>query len=712
MLRRISSTAVCRLPLSARYLSASRKLNRVPLHAFSNRKNPFDLEKIKETIRNAFKGKVQDDEHKLTKEQKIQLGLAAACVLFLGGALLLYFGWRMSDTLFFSGLNWLTYTEFKEMVDRGEISKIDIYSLLANKETADRFVYVVHSKKGLFKLVVKNPDDFVKNLEAYQASRKISLGSYIEISYKYKTLDPNFGFKLLMAPLILVLVGGLFRGVRDIGKSINGLMGGGIEVMKPSKFKTDTLLTSFKDIAGLENAKLEIREFVDFLRNPAKFNKLGARMPKGALLTGPPGTGKTLLAKACAKEAGVSFFSVSGSEFVEKYVGVGAANVRNLFSEAKMNAPSVIFIDEIDAVGKKRQLHIGHNAEREHTLNQLLVEMDGFDTKSNVVVLAATNRADVLDAALKRPGRFDRHICLTLPDLSARTEIFKIYLSRIGLEDTSNEAVERLAKRLSTLTPGFSGADISNLCNEAAIVAARDNKLFVASADFEEATERVIGGLKRKTLIHEKEKQLVAVHESGHAVASWFLKGADPLLKVTVIARSKGALGFAQYLVDDSDYNTKSEILDRIVFTLGGRIAEEIFFNKVSTGAQDDLQKAFSMAHGLAARYGMDDDFKYINVEEDDDNSFMPSFKDNKLISDHTQNLIDQQVQKIINECAERCRHLLTDKKELIDQLSKRLLEKESVTLVDLIEILGPRPFKPNSQFQAYLEENIEKVPA
>lgn len=711
MLRRITSAAL-RKPCCIQVNTiCSNRLLKVRSHGFSNdNKNKFDFENFKNKFKSFFSEDKHEDENKLELRYKLQLALLAGCVLFLGSALFAHFYESLRRHASFSRLKFLKYTEFKELVDGRHVTKLDIYSTLG--EGTERFIYVIHTKDDQFKLIVKNPDDFLKNLEAYQVLRKTPAGSYIEVSYKYQNLDPSVRFKLLLSPLILLLSFRLFKGVKDIRASINGMSGGGVELLKPHKFKTDVLATTFNDIAGLQNAKLEIKEFVDFLKNPAKFNKLGARMPKGALLTGPPGTGKTLLAKACAKEAGVSFFSVSGSEFVEKYVGVGAANVRNLFSEAKRNAPSVIFIDEIDAVGKKRQSHIGQNSEREHTLNQLLVEMDGFDTKSNVVVLAATNRADVLDPALKRPGRFDRHIALTLPDLDARTLIFKIYLKKIGLEDTSEEALSKLAKRLSTLTPTFSGADISNLCNEAAIVAVRENKQFVTAEDFEEATERVIGGLKRKGLVHEKEKRLVAVHESGHAVASWFLKGADPLLKVTVIARSKGALGFAQYLVEDSDYSTKTEILDRITFVLGGRIAEELFFNQVSTGAQDDLQKAFEMAHSLVTKYGMSEHFKYINVEEDDNQSYMPSFKDNKLISDQTQNLIDEQVQMIITQCADRCRILLTEKKDYIDKLSSRLLQKESVTLVDLIEILGPRPFEPNSQFKAYLEENVEKSTA
>jgi len=348
--------------------------------------------------------------------------------------------------------------------------------------------------------------------------------------------------------------------------------------------------TKFRHVAGMENAKLEVTEFVDFLKHPKKYQKLGAKIPRGALLVGPPGTGKTLLAKAVAGEANVPFLTISGSDFVEMFVGVGASRVRDLFKKARENAPSIIFIDEIDAVGKKRSSGMsGGNDERDNTLNQLLVEMDGFGTDSSVVILAATNRADILDSALLRPGRFDRQIDITLPNIKERAEIFKVHMKKIKL--SKRYSIDEYAKKISALTPGFSGADIYNVVNEGAILAAREGAKSVGLLQFERATERVIGGLEKKTIMTEQEKKTVAYHETGHAVAGWFLEHSNPLLKVTIIPRSKGSLGFAQYLPEELSLYQKEALIDMIKVALGGRIAEEIFFGRVTTGASDDLKK-------------------------------------------------------------------------------------------------------------------------
>lgn len=369
----------------------------------------------------------------------------------------------------------------------------------------------------------------------------------------------------------------------------------------------------FKDVAGLDEAKNEIKEFVDFLKKPKKYKDIGAKIPRGALLAGPPGTGKTMVAKACAGEAGVPFFYVSGSDFVEMFVGVGASRVRDLFKNAKSKSPSIIFIDEIDAVGRKRESRIG-NDERDNTLNQLLVEMDGFGTDQNVVVLAATNRKELLDPALTRPGRFDRTIDINLPDIEGRKQIFMVHLQPLKLD--SSKTMDEYARRLATLTPGFSGAEISNLCNEAAILAARQNKLFVDSYDFEMAAERVMAGLEKKKIISEEERKVIAYHESGHAVVSWFLEGGYPLLKLTIIPRSKGSLGYAQYLPNESQLETKQELLDRICCILGGRVAEEHFFKRITTGAYDDLKKAYETAHAIVTKFGMSDNIGYVGYQE------------------------------------------------------------------------------------------------
>jgi len=347
--------------------------------------------------------------------------------------------------------------------------------------------------------------------------------------------------------------------------------------------------TRFKHVAGMEQAKIEVMEFVDFLKKPEKYKKLGAKIPRGALLVGPPGTGKTMLAKAVAGEAGVPFFSISGSDFVEMFVGVGASRVRDLFKKAKEKSPSIIFIDEIDAVAKKRHGKFGGNDERDNTLNQLLVEMDGFSTEENVIILAATNRADILDAALLRPGRFDRQIEITSPNIDERAAIFKVHLKKIKLnaEKTRSE----YAKKMATLTPGMSGAEVANVCNEGAIIAARNNLPSVGMKQFEEAIDRVIGGIEKKSLMTLEELRRVALHESGHAVAGWYSEYADPLLKITIVPRSKGALGFAQYLPAEVALKNKEELLDMIKTALGGRIAEEIFYDSVTTGASNDIEK-------------------------------------------------------------------------------------------------------------------------
>lgn len=381
----------------------------------------------------------------------------------------------------------------------------------------------------------------------------------------------------------------------------------------------EDIKVSFKDVAGCDPAKKEIMEFVEFLRDHRKFTDLGAKIPKGALLLGPPGTGKTLLAKATAGEANVPFFSISGSDFTEMFVGVGASRVRDLFKQARDNAPSIIFIDEIDAVGGKRGRNMmGGNSERENTLNQLLVEMDGFSSTDNIVVLAGTNRVDTLDPALLRPGRFDRQITVDKPDIQGRKEIFEVYLKKIKL----NGPMEDFSSRLAALTPGFAGADIANICNEAAIVAARKNKKDVSMEDFEAATDRVIGGLESSKLISPEEKKIVAYHEAGHAVAGWFLQYADPLLKVTIVPRGSGTLGFAQYLPKELFLRTKDQILDMVCMALAGRAAEQVNFGKVTSGAADDLRRVTQIVYQMVQVYGMNSSIGQVSFPQDNQSQF------------------------------------------------------------------------------------------
>lgn len=375
--------------------------------------------------------------------------------------------------------------------------------------------------------------------------------------------------------------------------------------MSVKKFDVDKgVLVRFKDVAGMEENKFELQEFVDFLKNPKKYHRLGAKIPKGAIMYGPPGTGKTMLAKACAGEAGVSFFYTSGSDFVEMYVGVGASRVRELFQQAKEYAPAIIFIDEIDAIGKKRESGPVTSDERDSTLNQLLVEMDGFGTDDEVVVFAATNRKDMLDNALTRAGRFDRSIQVNLPDIDGRQQIFKVHLAKLPLTE---EQIERFSTRLATVTPGFSGSEIANVCNEAAIICARSGRTEIIPMDFENAVDRVIAGLEMKRLKSKKSIERVAIHESGHGLVGWFLKGGSPLIKLTIIPRSKGSLGYAQYLPTEESLKYEETLKDEIAVILGGRIAEEIFFGEVTTGAYDDLQKAHKIAHSIVTQYGMTD---------------------------------------------------------------------------------------------------------
>lgn len=466
--------------------------------------------------------------------------------------------------------------------------------------------------------------------------------------------------------------------------------------------QTDTK-TTFKDVAGLDEAKEEVKEIVDFLKSPSKYTKLGGKIPKGALLVGAPGTGKTLLAKAVAGEAEVPFFSLSGSDFVEMFVGVGAARVRDLFKQAKEKAPCIIFIDEIDAIGRSRgkgQMP-GSNDERENTLNSLLVEMDGFATDSGVIILAATNRPDVLDNALLRPGRFDRQISIDKPDKNGREAIFKVHLKPLKL----SKEVE--SKKLSAQTPGFAGAEIANVCNEAALIAARKDKKAVDMDDFESAIDRVIGGLEKKNkIISPEEKKIVAYHEAGHAVAGWFLEHANPLVKVSIVPRGLAALGYAQYLPKEQFLHQTEQLIDEMCMTLGGRAAEEIVFGKISTGALSDLERITKMAYSMVSVYGLNDKIGNVSFYDSKQNDY--NFQ--KPYSESTAQIIDEEVKKIIDEAYQRTKELLSSKKKELEILAKELLEKEMLYQSDLEKLIGKRPFDTKTTYEEYTTPDAEVV--
>jgi AFG3 family protein len=488
-----------------------------------------------------------------------------------------------------------------------------------------------------------------------------------------------------------------------IMRRMNGGAGGGpggqifsIGKSKATLFDKEAQVNvTFNDVAGLQEAKEEVMEIVDFLKNPKKYTNLGGKIPKGALLVGSPGTGKTLMAKAVAGEAQVPFFSLSGSDFVEMFVGVGASRVRDLFRQAKDKAPCIIFIDEIDAIGRARGKNniVGGNDERENTLNQLLVEMDGFGTDSGIIILAATNRPDVLDSALLRPGRFDRQISIDKPDLVGREQIFKVHLGPLKL----SEEVD--AKKLSAQTPGFAGAEIANVCNEAALIAARRDKTAVDMQDFQDAIDRVIGGLEKKNkIISPEEKRIVAYHEAGHAIAGWFLEHADPLVKVSIVPRGVAALGYAQYLPREQFLHTTEQLTDEMTVSMGGRVAEDIVFGKISTGALSDLERITKLAYAMIKIYGMNE--KVGNVSFYDPQG---EYQFNKPYSDTTAELIDEEVRLMIDRVYQRTKNLLNEKRAGLELLAAKLLEKEVLFQSDLEELLGKRPFDNRTAYDKFV---------
>ena len=513
-------------------------------------------------------------------------------------------------------------------------------------------------------------------------------------------------FMSFILPVLLLIAFWIFI-MRRMGGG--GAGGGGGQIFNIGKSKAtlfdkeSQVTVTFNDVAGLEEAKQEVMEIVDFLKNPKKYTNLGGKIPKGALLVGSPGTGKTLMAKAVAGEAQVPFFSLSGSDFVEMFVGVGASRVRDLFKQAKEKAPCIIFIDEIDAIGRARGKNniMGGNDERENTLNQLLVEMDGFGTDSGIIILAATNRPDVLDSALLRPGRFDRQISIDKPDLKGREQIFKVHLKPLKL------AKEVDPKKLSAQTPGFAGAEIANVCNEAALIAARRDKPEVDMQDFQDAIDRVIGGLEKKNkIISPEEKRIVAYHEAGHAIAGWFLEHADPLVKVSIVPRGVAALGYAQYLPKEQFLYTTEQLTDGMCMTMGGRVAEDIVFGKISTGAQNDLERITKLSYAMVTIYGMNS--KVGNVSFNDTQG---EYQFNKPYSEKTSELIDEEVRNLIQSVYDRTKALLTEKREGLEKLAEKLLEKEILFQSDLEEILGKRPFEHRTTYDEYVNGEKQELP-
>jgi cell division protease FtsH len=595
-------------------------------------------------------------------------------------------------TIFENNQKAISLTELQRMVQQGDIKKIDVI----NKTVAQIYIredrlqkYPKAAKPSFggdryhFYMEIGSVDQFDKNLEQFADEAKVNR---ILPTYYTKTnwLAPLLNWVL---PIVLVILVWVF-----IMRRVSGGAGGpGGQIFNIGKSKAtlfdqnSKVNITFADVAGLDEAKEEVVEVVDFLKNPKKYTALGGKIPKGVLLVGPPGTGKTLLAKAVAGEAGVPFFSISGSDFVEMFVGVGASRVRDLFKQAREKAPCIVFIDEIDAIGRARGRNNfqGGNDERENTLNQLLVEMDGFSTDKGVILMAATNRPDILDSALMRPGRFDRQISIDRPDLKGREDIFRVHLKSIKISDDVSPLT------LSEMTPGFAGADIANVCNEAALIAARRNKKWVDIDDFYFALDRVIGGLEKKNkLISPEEKTIIAYHEAGHAVCGWFLEHASPLVKVTIVPRGIGTLGYAQYLPKEENITRTEALLDRMCMTFGGRAAENNVFNKISTGAQNDLDQVTKMAYSMITVFGMNEKVGQVSFYGLSNETYQ------KPYSEDTSKVIDEEVRSLVNSQYERAKKLLQDRKHELEVIAKALLEKEVLLKSDVERLIGPRPYK------------------
>ncbi|WP_439881457.1 ATP-dependent zinc metalloprotease FtsH [Pontibacter sp. MBLB2868] len=598
-----------------------------------------------------------------------------------------------------------TQQDFEEMLLSGDVKKLNI----VNGKTVEVFLKEEALNNDKYKQELDNRGLVTVDSGPQYHFQVISAESFKEDLEKlqenvpkdqqigYNLVDrTGFGDFFLQWGFLILLVFGFWFLMRRVTSGGAGGQIFNIGKSKAALFDAENKVKiTFKDVAGLEEAKEEVQEIVEFLKNPSKFTVLGGKIPKGALLVGPPGTGKTLLAKAVAGEADVPFFSLSGSDFVEMFVGVGAARVRDLFKQAKAKAPCIIFIDEIDAIGRHRSRGAtpGGNDERENTLNSLLVEMDGFATDSGVIILAATNRPDTLDSALLRPGRFDRQISIDKPDINGRTEIFNVHLKPLTL------AADVDAKKLAAQTPGFAGAEIANVCNEAALIAARRNKKAVELQDFNDAVDRVIGGLEKKNkIISPEEKKIVAYHEAGHAIAGWFLEHADPLVKVSIVPRGVAALGYAQYLPKEQFLYTTEQLIDEMCMALGGRAAEEIVFGKISTGALSDLERITKMAYSIVTMYGMN--AKIGNVSFYDSKQTDMAF--NKPYSEATAETIDEEVRQIIDSAYQRTKGLLKDKLQELEIVARELLEKEILFQSDLERLVGKRPFEALTTYQAH----------
>ena len=614
-------------------------------------------------------------------------------------------GWSlMGNTEIAQTTNW---DSVKVMIEQGDVQKIDVI----NKETAEVYLksdkLASYTEKKDYKDLPKQGPQFVFNigsLDYFQSDFENTITKYkqsVPLSFETRR---NMWTDLLTGILPWVLIIGVWIFImRSMSRGQGGGQGGIFSVGKAKAQifdKGSNVQITFKDVAGLEEAKVEVMEIVDFLKNPNKYRELGGKIPKGALLVGPPGTGKTLLAKAVAGEANVPFFSISGSDFVEMFVGVGASRVRDLFRQAKEKAPCIVFIDEIDAIGRARGKNVGFssNDERENTLNQLLTEMDGFGTNAGVIILAATNRVDILDKALLRAGRFDRQINVELPELKERAEIFDVHLKNLKLDPKLDRSF--LAKQ----TPGFSGADIANVCNEAALIAARNNKKQVEKEDFLSAIDRIVGGLERRSkIITPTEKRTIAYHEAGHATVSWVLEHANPLIKVTIIPRGK-ALGAAWYLPEERQITTKEQMLDEMASILGGRASEEMNFGKVSTGALNDLERVTKQAYAMVAYYGMSEQLGNLSFYDSTGQSDMAL---TKPYSERTAQDIDSEVKAIVDGAYQRALETLQTHREGLTQLAELLLEREVIFAEDLEKIFGKRKGEQRKELDVTVDETV-----
>ena len=606
-------------------------------------------------------------------------------------------------------------SEFERYLNNGDIEKVVIQNekmarIFLKREALDKSEHqALKEENFLGQTNVQGPHYAFEfgDLKLFQEKLERAKANKVEFSYEFVTIENKF-FDVILSflPIIVIVLVWIFI-MRRMSGNGGGGAGGQIFNIGKSKAKlfdekTDITVT-FKDVAGLEGAKEEVQEIVDFLKHPQKYTILGGKIPKGALLVGQPGTGKTLLAKAVAGEANVPFFSLSGSDFVEMFVGVGASRVRDLFKQAKDKSPAIIFIDEIDAIGRARGKSnmTGSNDERENTLNQLLTEMDGFGTNTNVIVLAATNRVDVLDKALMRAGRFDRQIYVDLPDVRERKEIFKVHLK--PLKTTKTLDIEFLSKQ----TPGFSGADIANVCNEAALIAARKNKKSVGKQDFLDAVDRIIGGLEKKNkIITQEEKKTIAFHEAGHAMVSWLLEFAAPLVKVTIVPRGQ-SLGAAWYLPEERMIVRTEQMLDEMCATLGGRAAEKVIFDKISTGALSDLEKVTRQAKAMVTVYGLNEEIGNVTYY---DSSGQNDYNFSKPYSEETAQVIDKEISKIIELQYKRACKLVEDNQDKLTALANRLLEKEVIFKDDLVKILGERPYGKTKKDSPTVENTGEET--